>query len=83
MIKYHYRSPVTRLFQLSRHDYSELMKLVGREEAGLHLSWLFSAIPNIALAVMFVLWCTAFILVILLFPDNQPSKSPPPPHPTP
>ena len=61
-------------FQFSRQEYGDLVRLVGREEVGQHMSWLFTAIPTIILAVIFVLWCIAFILIIVLFPDNSPSK---------
>lgn len=71
---------------LSQKDYTEIINSVvrlkndgGREpEDGppLNLSWLFSAMPSILLFVLFVFWCIAFILVILLFPDGYPSTLP-------
>jgi hypothetical protein len=59
---------------MSRQEFAEIVKAVGREEHGQELSWLFSALPTILLAIVFLLWCVAFILVIVLFPDNTPSK---------
>lgn len=61
-------------FQLSRQEFADLVKIVGHEDAGQRLSWLFTALPTILLAILFILWCVAFILVILLFPDDAPSK---------
>ena len=61
----------TCIFQFTRQEYAELVKVVGREDYGAHLSWLFTALPTILLAAVFVLWCVAFILVIILFPDNS------------
>ena len=60
--------------QLSRQEFADLVKIVGHEDAGQRLSWLFTALPTILLAILFTLWCVAFTLVILLFPDDAPSK---------
>ncbi len=50
------------------------MKVVGVESSGRRLSWLFTALPTLLLALLFLAWCVAFILVILLFPDDEPSE---------
>ena len=61
--------------QLTRQEFADIVKVVGRESEGQHLSWLFTALPTILLILLFILWCVAFILVILLFPDDAPSES--------
>ena len=52
----------------------DIVRAVGREDVGLNLPWLFTVIPNVILGLMFVFWCTAFILVIVLYPDNSKSE---------
>ena len=61
-------------FQMSHSDYTDIVRTVGREDIGVRLSWLYSAWPTLILAGVFVLWCVAFVLIIVLFPDNSPSK---------
>ena len=59
---------------MTQQDYADIVKIVGREDRGKSLSWLFSALPIILLSIVFIVWCIAFILVIVLFPDNESSE---------
>ena len=61
-------------FQFTRQEFAEVIKIVGQEDLGKELSWVFTALPTIILCIIFLLWCIAFILVILLLPDNTSSK---------
>ncbi|XP_064626799.1 uncharacterized protein LOC135487228 isoform X2 [Lineus longissimus] len=61
---------------ISGSEYAELIKMIGREEYGQKMPWIYSAVPTIVLLSFFASWCIAFICVIVLYPDNTPGTLP-------